>query len=203
MVKDMTPLLDQDQICMDVARAKYCLKIDLLNAYEQIWIELKDIWKMAFSIVYGTYISQVMQQGDCNAPTTFQHLMTMIFRDHIGCFVYVYLDDIFIYSDTLEEHELHLQIVFELLEVADFHLEQEKCNLYAKKLNCLDHIIDRRGVHADRDKMSWIHNWRTLKFLNKVQQFIGRVEYLAQFMPDVSVYAMPLTGIQRNGHPFQ
>jgi hypothetical protein len=56
--------------------------------------------------------------------------MTVSFRDHIGCFVYVYLDDIFVYSNTLEEHELHLWIVFELLEVAEFFLEQEKCNLH-------------------------------------------------------------------------
>ena len=80
--------------------------------------------------------------------------MTVIFRDHIGRFIYVYLDDIFIFSDTLEEHELHLRTVFQILEEADFHLEQEKCNLYAEKLDCLGHLIDRRGIHADRDKMS-------------------------------------------------
>ena len=129
--------------------------------------------------------------------------MTVIFRDHIGCFVYIYLNDIFIYSDTLEKHELHLWIVFKLLEVADFYLEQDKYDLYAEKLNYLDHIIDQRGVHANRDKMSWIFNWRTPKSLNEVQQFVGLVKYLAQFIPDVSAYATPLTGIQRNGHSFQ
>jgi hypothetical protein len=144
-----------------------------LNAYEQVQIEPKDVWKTGFSTIYGTYISQVMQQEDCNAPATFQRLMTVIFRDHIGRFVYVYLDDIFVYSDTLEEHELHLRIVFKLLEVADFFLEQEKCDLYAEKLDCLGHVIDQKGVQADRDKMSRIRNWRTPKSLNKVQQFVG------------------------------
>jgi hypothetical protein len=105
--------------------------------------------------------------------------MTVIFRDHIGCFVYVYLDNIFIYSDTLEEHELHLQIVFELLEVVDFCLEQEKCDLYTEKLNCSGHVTDQKGVHTNRDKMSWISNWRTPKSLNEVQQFVGLVKYLA------------------------
>ena len=51
--------------------------------------------------------------------------------------------------------------------------------------------------------MSWIHSWRTPKSLNEVQQFVGLVEYLAQFMPEVLAHAMPLTGIQRNGHPFK
>ena len=129
--------------------------------------------------------------------------MMVIFRDHIGCFVYIYLDDIFIFSDTLEEYELHLQTIFQILEEADFHLEQEKCNLYTEKLDCLGHIIDQRGIHANKDKVSQIRNWRTPRSLNEVQQFVGLVGYLAQFMPDVLVYATPLTGIQRNGHPLQ
>ena len=56
---------------MDVARVKYCLKIDLSNAYEQVWIEPEDVWKMAFTTIYGNFISQVMRQGDCNAPVMF------------------------------------------------------------------------------------------------------------------------------------
>ena len=130
---------------MNVARAKYRSKIDLSNAYEQVWIELEDVWKMAFATIYRTFISQIMQQGDCNAPATFQCLMTVIFRDHIGRCVYIYLDDIFVYSNTLEDHKQHLWIVFDELEKADFYLKQEKCDLYAKKLDCLGHIIDHKG----------------------------------------------------------
>ncbi|KIN92793.1 hypothetical protein M404DRAFT_57019, partial [Pisolithus tinctorius Marx 270] len=182
--------------------AKYRSKIDLSNAYEQVCIEPEDVWKTAFSTIFGTFISQVMQQGDCNAPAMFQRLMTVIFRDHIGCFVYIYLNNIFVYSDTLEEHEQHLQIVFETLSKTYDERMVMTCDLYAEKLDCLGHIIDTKDVHADRDKMSQIRNWRVPKSLNKVQRFIGLVEYLAQFMPDISAYMMPLTGIQRNGHPF-
>ena len=60
MVKDVTPFPDQDQIQMDVAKAKYRLKFDLLNAYEQVQVKPEDIWKMAFATIYGTYISLVM-----------------------------------------------------------------------------------------------------------------------------------------------
>jgi hypothetical protein len=69
--KDVTPFPDQDQIRMDVARAKYRSKIDLSNAYEQVRIDPGDVHKTAFSTVFGTYESNVMQQGDCNAPATF------------------------------------------------------------------------------------------------------------------------------------
>ena len=202
-VKDITPFPDQDQIRMDITQAKYRSKVDLSNVYEQVRVEPQDVWKTAFSTIYGTFISQVMQQGDCNAPATFQHLMTVIFRDHLGCFVYTYLNDLFVYSETIEEHEQHLRAVFKILRKNGFYLEKEKCNLYAVRLDCLGHIINEKGIHADRDKMSWIRSWRTPRNLNEVQWFVGLMEYLAQFMPDVSTYTTPLTGIQQNDHPFQ
>ena len=104
-VKDVTPFLDQDQIWMDIARAKFRSKINLSNAYEQIHIEPEDVHKTAFASVFGTCESNVMQQGDCNGPATFQRLIVEIFRDALGIRVHVYLDDIFIFSYTLEDHE--------------------------------------------------------------------------------------------------
>jgi len=66
-VKDVTPFPDQDQIRMDVTRARYRSKIDLSNAYEQVRMEPEDVKKTAFLTIFGTFLSQVMQQGDCNA----------------------------------------------------------------------------------------------------------------------------------------
>ena len=77
-VKDVTPFPDQDQIRMDVARAKIRSKIDMANAYEQVRVDPADVVSTAFATVYGTFLSNVMQQGDCNAPATFQRLMTTI-----------------------------------------------------------------------------------------------------------------------------
>jgi hypothetical protein len=113
--KDVTPFLDQDQIRMDVARARYHCKINLSNAYEQVQVDPRDVHKTAFSTVFGTFKSNVMQQGNCNAPATFLCLMTVIFHNVIGIFVYAYLDDLFIFSDTIKNHELHLDYMFKML----------------------------------------------------------------------------------------
>ena len=99
--KDVTHFPNHDQIHMDVARSKYRTKINMSDTYKQIRIKNDDVWKTTFTSPFGTFVSHVMQQGDCNAPATFQHLMTWIFRDHLGLFVRVYLDDIFIFSDTI------------------------------------------------------------------------------------------------------
>ena len=113
--KNISPFPDQDTIRHDVARAPYRSKLDISEVYEQICIRSEDVPKTAFSTIFGTFVSQVMQQGDCNAPSTFQQLMTAVFRDYIARFVHVYLDDIFIYSSSIEEHEAHLVIVFNRL----------------------------------------------------------------------------------------
>jgi hypothetical protein len=88
-----------------MAWAKIQSKIDLSDAYEQVRVHTEDIDKTAFVTIAGMFISHIMQQGDCNAPATFQCLMTSIFCDVIGRFMHVYLDDIFIYLNTVEEHE--------------------------------------------------------------------------------------------------
>ena len=106
-VKDITPFPNQDRIRMDVARAKYHSKFDLSNAYEKVRVESDDVWKMVFTTIFGTFVSQVMQQGDCNAPATFQHLMMVTFHDPLGRFIHAYLNNVFAYSSTTEEHEEH------------------------------------------------------------------------------------------------
>ena len=200
--KDVTPFPDQEQIRNDVARAKYRSKIDMSDAYEQIRVEPQDVWKTAFSTVYGTFLSHTMQQGDCNAPATFQRLMTSVFREFIGRFVHVYLDDIFVYSNSIEEHEEHLRLVFDKLRKAQLFLEESKLDLYSKRMDCLGHVIDDRGIHADSDKMARVREWRTPRNKHDVQRFLGLVQYLAHFMPDLSAYTGPLQAIQKNGHPF-
>ena len=78
-IKDVTPLPDQEVIWEDVAWAKFQSKIDLSDMYEQVHVRPEDIDKTAFATITWTYISHIMQQGDCNAPATFQRLMTLIF----------------------------------------------------------------------------------------------------------------------------
>jgi RNase H-like domain found in reverse transcriptase/Reverse transcriptase (RNA-dependent DNA polymerase) len=203
-VKDITPFPDQDAIRHDVARAPYRSKLDLSEGFEQCRIVPEHIWKTGFGTVMGTFESRVMQQGDCNAPSTFQRMMTAIFRVYIGKFVYVYIDDIFIYSYSIEEHEEHLGLVFAKLREAHLFLtsNRDKIDLYSPRMECLGHIIDDKGIHADSDKMSRIREWRRPRSFEEVQRFLGLVQYLAHYMPDISAYTTPLSGCTRNNRPF-
>ncbi len=201
-IKDVTPLPDQDYIRLSVARALVRSKIDLSDAYEQVRIVPEDVWKTAFSSIYGTFVSHVMQQGDCNAPSTFQRLMNSIFQDYIGDFLHVYLDDLFIFSDTIDDHEKHLELVFQRLRDNELYLKATKCELYAEEIDCLGHKIDDRGLHADTDKLGIIRNWRVPRNYHDVQKFLGLVNYLAHFLPDISAWTTPISDMSRNGQPF-
>ena len=202
MIKDVTPFPDQDQIRMDVAQAKYHSKIDLSNVYEQVRIDPEDVYKTAFATVFRTLESNVMQQGNCNVPATFQQLMTIIFRDVIGTCVHIYLDDLFIFSTTIEDHERDLDYTLQKLCENHLFLEKEKCDLYSTSMDCLGHIIDDQGLHADADKMACVCNWHMPRTHKDVQCFLGLIQYLAHFMPDVTAYTRPLSAICRNGQPF-
>jgi len=128
--------------------------------------------------------------------------MTAIFQDKIGIFVHVYLDDLFVFSASIEDHKKDLEYVFKKLQEFHLFLEKAKCDLYSKHMDCLGHLIDDQGLHVDADKMAHVHKWHTPRNLKDIQRFLGLIQYLAHFMPDVIAYTGPLSAICRNGQPF-
>lgn len=106
------------------------------------------------------------------------------------------------YSDTIKDHEAHLKIVFDILREQELYLSRKKLDCYSEDMDCLGHQIDDQGLHADSDKMSRVCEWRTPRSYPKVQQFLGLINYLASFMPDLSAYTSPIESICRNGQPF-
>jgi hypothetical protein len=128
--------------------------------------------------------------------------MNTIFCDYIGIFMHLYLDDLFVYSDTIEDHQKHLEKVFAQLRKHEFYLRKTKCELFADSIDCLGHRIDDKGLHTDADKMAKIREWNTPCNFNDVQRFLGLIQYLAQFLPDVTAYTSPLASITVNGMLF-
>jgi hypothetical protein len=105
MVKDLTPFPDQDKIREAVAWGKYWSKLNMTSAYEQICINLDHVSRTTFQTVYIMFYSNMMHQGNCNAPSMFQCLMTWLFHSHIRRGIYVYLNDTFVYLDLTKEHK--------------------------------------------------------------------------------------------------
>ena len=96
--------------------------LDMKNAYEQIRIIPEHVPRMTVTTPDGNMVSNVIQQGDCNAPVTHQALMNHIFSSYIGQFMDIYLDDIMIYSDSLDEHVKHVKLVIDVLKREKLYL---------------------------------------------------------------------------------
>ena len=128
--------------------------------------------------------------------------MTHLFREFIGKFIYAYLDNIFIFSKTVEEHQDHIWLVIDQLRESKMVLNPKKCDFFSEKMDCLGHIIDDQGIHADTSKMAQIQNWQTPRTYHDVQRFLGLVQYIQHFMPNVSVFMALLSAITKNGHEF-
>ena len=142
--------------------------------------------------------------GDKNGPPSFQRLITIIFVDMIGIFVYCYQDDIFVFSMTWQEHEKHLGLVFQRLREEKLFLSRNplKVDIYSTKTDCLGFIVTDEGIHVDLSKADKISQWRRPRNFNDVQKFNGVIQYLSQFLKDVTVYTAPLTSMCSNRKEF-
>ena len=117
--------------------------------------------------------------------------------------MHVYLDNILIFSNSLKEHLKHIIMVLQCLREAHFFLSKSKGDLFSNNVDCLGHVIDDKGIHAESDKMQHMQEWRTPQNYNEVQKFLGLVQYLAQFMPDIMAYTTLLSGLAHNSRAFQ
>ena len=114
-IKNRYPLPRLEELFDRLQGAQYFSKIDLRSGYHQVRIDPDDVHKTAFRTRYGHYEFLVLPFGLTNAPATFMHLMQSIFQPHLDDFVIVFLDDILIYSKTLDDHKKHVKKVLELL----------------------------------------------------------------------------------------
>ena len=110
-----------------LSKAEYFTKLDLRSRYWQVRVAEGDEAKTTFVTWYGSLEFLVMPFGLTNAPTTFCNLMDDVLFDFLDSFVVVYLDDIVIYSSTLEDHLVQLEKVFDRLRQNQFYVKKEKC----------------------------------------------------------------------------
>lgn len=173
------PLPDMESILRRVAKAKYRSIVDGKDAYEQIRIEPEDVKYSAMATPDGPMLSRVMQQGDCNAVATFQTIMTNLFSPWLGKWVDVYLDDIVIYSSTLEEHIQHCKKVIDILKREKFYLNRDKLQLCCKEMRILGRVVDDQGIRMDPEKVDALVRWKTPTNRELLRGFLGAASYLA------------------------
>ncbi|GBG71167.1 hypothetical protein CBR_g8469 [Chara braunii] len=161
-IKNADPLPRIDDLLERLGGANYLSKLDLKFGYHQIEIQPKDRYKTAFKTWYGHFEWIVMPFGLTNAPTTFQAAMTTEFCDLLDHTVLIYLDDILVYSRSLDEHLEHLRAVLEWLRIAKYKVNRDKCEFAHQELEYLGHYVTPQGIRpfADKPRRSGRHRQR-------------------------------------------
>ena len=155
-VKNRYPLPRIDELQDKFQTAKYFTKFDLREGYHLVRIKEGEEWKTAFRTRLGHFEYTVMPFGLTNAPASFQSLVNDTLRPYLDVFCTAYLDDIIIYSDTLEEHREHIRKVLLALREKDLRIAPEKCKWITQKIEFLGFIITPRHISMDEKKLDAI-----------------------------------------------
>lgn len=171
----------------------YVTTLDLKSGYHQIPIKENDISKTAFNTRYGKFKFFVLPFGLSNAPPSFLAWMNTILGDMIDSFVLVYLDDIFIFSKTEEEHKDHVKQVLDKFKEETLVVNVKKCHFAQRNLSFLGFGSSNEGITPSTKKINAVKNWPRPSNVQKVRQFIGLSQHYRRFIPGFSSVVAPLT----------
>ncbi|KAK3549656.1 hypothetical protein QTP86_005410 [Hemibagrus guttatus] len=177
--------------------ARIFTKLDLRSAYNLVRIREGDEWKTAFHTTHGHYEYRVMPFGLTNAPAVFQALINGVFQDLLGKGVIAYIDDILVYSKSLEEHVLHVREVLSRLQRHHLYVKLEKCEFHRRTVTFLGYVISQRGVEMDMVKVRAVTDWPAPTTVRELQRFLGFANFYRRFIRNYSSVAGPLTSLLR------
>ena len=177
--------------------SKHFSRLDLKSGYHQIEIDEEHKERTAFTVgPLGFFEHNRLAFGLCNSPATFQRVMEDCFADVHLKDMYVYIDDIIIFSSSVEEHIEKLQRVFERLRQCGLKLAPQKCDFLQSEISFLGFHISADGIHTDPEKISKVKEWKTPSNAKELSSFLGFAGYYRRFVKGFSRIALPLNHLR-------
>ena len=177
--------------------------IDLRSGYWQIPMAENSIPVTAFTTHVGLFEFLRMPFGLTNAPAIFQRTMNQVLSGLIGRCCMAYIDDVVIWSRSVEEHAQHLRLVFERLRKAGLQLKPSKCHFGLSKIELLGHSVSADGIAPLPQRVEAIANLGPPSDVKSVRSFLGMAGYYRQYIPEFATLAMPLTNLTKAKEPFR
>ncbi|MCG8033371.1 MAG: DDE-type integrase/transposase/recombinase [Candidatus Thiodiazotropha taylori] len=196
------PLPVIDDILAQLGQAKYFTSLDLKSGYWQVLMYDSDKEKTAFACHRGLFQFNVMPFGLTTAPAIFQELMSRVLEG-LDKFTVAYLDDILIFSSTLEEHLAHIQSVFDKLREHGLRLKLKKCSFLKSETNYLGFVINEQGIKPEARKVNVIKALAPPTTVREVRSLVGMCSYYRRFIPHFSEIAEPIIALTRKYAKFK
>src|SRR6266581_2902462 len=198
-VKNKYPLPLIPELIAKLCGAKYFTKLDVRWGFNNVRIKEGDVWKATFRTNCGLFKPLVMFFSLTNSPATFQTMMDDIFEELISeGVVVVYLDDILIFTETIDEHQEITRRALEILQKHKLYLQADKCEFEKTTVEYLGVIISHNSVAIDPVKIAGVTEWPAPTNKKEVQSFLGFTNFYRRFIRDFSEHACPLFDLTRN-----
>jgi hypothetical protein len=201
-IKNRAPLPLISDMLRDLSKAAVFTALDLISAYYQVRMADEDVHKTAFVTPFGQFESLVMLCALANAPADFQSFMNDVFKDMIGKFVLVYLDDIIIYSENPDEHDQHVREVLQRLREYELYCNLEKCQFRTTSLAYLGYTLSTDGLEMDLNKVKSILEWPIPTNKKDVRSFLGFTNFYRKFIGSYSSLCQPLNALLKKDASF-
>lgn len=194
------PLPIIDDFLPHIGGAKLFSKLDVRNAFHQIEIAPESRAITTFITKRGLFRYKRLMFGISCAPEMFQKIMEQILAGCEGCVNFA--DDIFIYGKNKEEHDKRLDKVLAALKDKDIELKEEKCVFGVSKIKFLGHELSEHGISPSLEKVKAVKMFREPKTQEEVRSFLGLVNYIGRFIPDLATLTFDLRHLTKKEEPF-
>ena len=192
-IRDSFPLPRVEEALQAVQAAVWFFSFDLAQGYLQMAMEEADIPKTAFRFgSSGLYEFTRMPFGLSNAGASFCRLMEMCIGDQQYVTLLFYLDDICIFSETIDQMLDRIALVFQRLKDFNLKIKPKKSFFFQKSVTFLSHILSAKGISPNPEKVEKIKTWPIQSNTKEIHSFIGLASYYRRFIPNFAKLAGPL-----------
>lgn len=188
---DKFPLPNIEEILSSFKGAKFFTVFDGAEGYHQFKLDPESLGKSAISTPFGNFAPTVVTFGLKNAPAFFQRQMSEFLKEH-SAYCMVYLDDIIIFSETFEEHLIHVRAILETLRKRKFCIKKSKCRWAQSRVGFLGHVVTREGIVPNPATVEKILSTELPKNVSEVRSFLGLAGYYRKFIRNYADIARPL-----------